>query len=106
MNERPFLTGMAKRLLNCYENNTASLAPEPFRVANQIYVDALLLDQEKRGIFAKYPLLVCFSTDLPEPGSYYTFDDAGLAILVTRDNAGRAHAFLNACMHRGARLLE
>ena len=46
------------------------------------------------------------SGDIPEPGDMLLFDAAGLAILIVRARSGELRAFLNMCMHRGARLVS
>ena len=43
---------------------------------------------------------------LPEPRSYLTDDNTGVPILLLRDETGQARAYLNACKHRGSRLLS
>ena len=55
-------------------------------------------------IFKRLPLLLALSAELPEPGSYKAMETVGLPVLITRDKAGSAHAFLNVCAHRGAPL--
>ena len=51
------------------------------------------------------PLAVCRTTDLAEPGAYWTADVAGTPVLVVRDSHGTVRAFENLCRHRGVRLV-
>jgi phenylpropionate dioxygenase-like ring-hydroxylating dioxygenase large terminal subunit len=55
-------------------------------------------------MFQNYPQVMGMSGDLPEPGSFMTSDDLGKPVLMTRDNDGLFHAFLNVCAHRGTRV--
>ena len=61
-----------------------------------------LAKQEWARFFRGHPQVVGMSGDLPEPGSFMTTEDFGVPVLVTRDRDGVAHAFLNACRHRGS----
>ncbi len=58
-------------------------------------------DRERRMIFNRYPMFVGLSCELPEPGSWRSFDATGTPILLTRDQTGRLRALLNVCRHRG-----
>lgn len=84
--------------------NTTDLAPEAQIVETGFYTDQQQLDLEKTSIFGEVPLLACLSVDMPAPGDVMLFDEAGVPILLTRDKQGKVHAFLNLCMHRGARV--
>jgi phenylpropionate dioxygenase-like ring-hydroxylating dioxygenase large terminal subunit len=42
---------------------------------------------------------------LPEPNMAYAHDGFGVPVVLTRDRDGKVHAFLNACKHRGARVV-
>lgn len=95
-----------KRLLVHVDNGTVDSAPEAYRQPTSVYTDPALLAQEKATIFRDEPQLICFSSDLPEKGSFFTYDDLGVPLLLTRDNDGKVNAFLNACTHRAARLKE
>ena len=57
--------------------------------------------REWQSFFQDHTHLLGLSADLPEPGSFVTSMDLGKPILMTRDNSGRFHAFLNVCRHRG-----
>lgn len=84
---------------------TTDLANGPMSVAVQEYTDPSRFEAERRELFGKLPLLACLSRDIATPGEMFTFDVAGPAILITRGQDGKAHAFLNMCTHRGARLV-
>ena len=56
---------------------------------------------EWQVMFQNYPHVMGLSGDLPEPGSFITSEDLGKPVLMTRDNEGKFHAFLNVCSHRG-----
>ena len=64
-----------------------------------------LLAEEQRVFFRETPLFMGLSGDLPTNGSYWADSQTGSAILMTRDDAGRFHAFANACRHRGAQVV-
>lgn len=40
---------------------------------------------------------------VPGPSSFFTHDNSGVPIVVTRNEAGVVQAFLNVCRHRGGR---
>lgn len=84
--------------------SSTDLLPAPVVVPSGYYTDPEQLSREKAEIFAKTPLLAGLSSDIPEPGDVMLFDEAGPAIVVTRDKSGKVHAFLNMCRHRGARV--
>ena len=51
-------------------------------------------------------MLIALTPDLPTPGSYLAHRAYDTDLLLVRDDAGCARAFINACRHRGARLAE
>src|SRR4051812_33017864 len=69
------------------------------------YTSPSRLEAEKRVLFRRLPIIVGRESDLPEPGRFFTHDAAGVPLLVTRDAAGKVHAMLNVCRHRGTRLV-
>ena len=69
------------------------------------YHSDALLELEKEHVFRSHWQIACHVSDVPEPGSYVTFDMVGERILVLRDKEGRVRAFNNVCRHRGSRLV-
>lgn len=104
---RSELVEVAKRLLHYAETGTTALhADGPRRNPVATYTDPEQFRLEKQAIFGRSPQLVCLSADLKQPGDFRTHDDTGVPILVVRSHDGRVRAFLNACAHRAARLVE
>jgi phenylpropionate dioxygenase-like ring-hydroxylating dioxygenase large terminal subunit len=61
---------------------------------------------EHEAIFRRTWQFVCHVADLPAAGTAARFDCAGRSAFVLRTGSGATAAFLNACRHRGARLVE
>ncbi len=97
---------LTKRMLAMVDSKTTDSAVETYRQPTSVYTDPALLQLERETLFRDEPQMICFSSDLPEKGSFYTFDDLGVPVLLTRDNDGKVNAFLNACTHRAGRLKE
>lgn len=101
MNEDEIM-GVARRLLAHAQNGTTDQGELPWRIDLSVYSDPEVFGEEKEVLFRRGPLIVAMSADLPEPGSYFAIDDHDVPMLLTRDEKGQLHAFLNACAHRGA----
>jgi len=106
IDQRAAYVDIVNRVFKHLDAGTTDSAAEVMRVPTSLYTDAALFELEKQTIFRQSPQFVCFSSDLPEPGSYTTFDDLGVPVLLTRDNGGAVNAFLNTCTHRSARLKD
>lgn len=71
-----------------------------------IFIDPARFDQEQERIFRRLAVPVTLSAVLPEPGSVVAHDGYGLPLLIARGRDGTVRAFLNACKHKGAKLVE
>src|SRR5262249_11029743 len=63
-------------------------------------------DLEQAKVFRKRAVPVTLSAMVAEPGRAIAHDGYGVPLIVTRDRDGQVHAFLNACQHKGSKLLE
>lgn len=73
---------------------------------SSVYLSDTRFDEEIERIFKRIPLAITVSARLPEPGMSMALDAYGLPLLVTRDRDGVAHVFVNACRHRGSKIVE
>jgi phenylpropionate dioxygenase-like ring-hydroxylating dioxygenase large terminal subunit len=62
------------------------------------------LRRERDILFRRFPIVVGFSSQVPDPGDYVTHDLTGVPLLIVRASDGVLRGFVNACRHRGARL--
>ncbi len=106
LDERTILADIARRLLDYDRDGATAMAPGPHVHDPSTYTDPARFAREREALFLKTPQLVCFSSDLPEAGSFRTFDALGVPLLLIRGEDGRVRAFLNACAHRGMRLKD
>ncbi len=105
--ERQELIAVARRMIEYARAGTTATHEEgPRRNPISTYTDEAQFELEKRRIFGRQPQLICFSSDLPNPGDYRTHDDLDVPMLVVRTDDGRVKAFLNSCAHRAMRVAE
>ncbi len=97
---------LARRLIDHIEAGTTDLAEAVLEVPADQYTSPDRYADELAVLFGAEPLVLCLSGALPGPGSYRTVDICGTPVLVTRDAEGRVHALLNACRHRGVRVVD
>lgn len=99
---RKELVQMARRNLEHVKAGTVDQAPEIGRVPAADYVDPERWQREMDRVFRRLPLMLGFTTELREPGSYRSMIVADVPILLTRGEDGVVRSFLNVCRHRGA----
>ena len=100
------MVALAKRLLEHNLNGTTDQAEKILRKSVSDYTDKDLIQSEVDKIFKNFPLPIALSIELPDNGTYKTFDVINTPILLTRDEKGKARAFINVCKHRGAPICE
>lgn len=98
--------GLCRRMVEHARQGTTDLAPGVMFNDVAAYVDQRRFEQERARLFHELPQVVCFSSDLPEAGSFRLFDETSVPIVVVRGHDGVVRAFLNVCTHRAARLVR
>jgi p-cumate 2,3-dioxygenase subunit alpha len=73
-----------------------------FRVNRRVFVDAEVLELERRRIFDRCWLYIAHASEVATPGAFVAREVAGRPLFVTRDKSNTLNVFYNTCMHRGA----
>jgi len=94
-------TDLLNRALRIVETQTPEMADAYMHVPLDYYTRADLADRE-RDIFETTPLALIAASEIGKPNDYLVRNAVGKSVLITRDENGKAHAFLNYCRHRGA----
>ena len=81
-------------------------APSSATNAASAYTDPARFELERERLFRPGPLFFGLSADLTEPGAYRAMRADGVPLVVVRQADGSLEAFVNACRHRGAPLVE
>ncbi len=95
-----------RRLLHRLAEERQSLLPQPFQIAPEVYADPARARLELDRLFQRLPLVLGHDSLLPRPGDVLTMEVAERPLLLARGRDGRLRGFLNACRHRGVRLLD
>lgn len=66
------------------------------------YTDQRFYELEQRHIWRKSWLFAAHIDELPEPGCFRLWDNAGQPLLIVHGDDGAVRAFYNTCRHRGA----
>ena len=69
------------------------------------YTDPRFFELEQAEIFKKSWLFAAHLDEIPEPGCYMKWEQAGEPVVLVHTEQGEVKAFYNVCPHRGARLL-
>lgn len=96
---------IARRTLAFLDAKTTAMAPDVLEEPVEGYRSLEQFDLERRLMFNRLPMFVGLTCDLPDSGSWKTFDSTGTPILLVRDDDGRFRAFLNMCQHRGVKVM-
>jgi nitrite reductase/ring-hydroxylating ferredoxin subunit len=105
-NARRPTAGQLRLALACREPGPPRPPGQILHVAADRYVSPARFADEQARLFRRQPLCLGPSAMLPEAGTVLTHDGFGKPLLLTRGRDGRLGLFLNACRHRGTRLVE
>lgn len=72
-----------------------------FRVHRDAFTSREVFDLEVARLFEGGWVFVGMESELAGPNSYKTLDIGRYPLLLTRDNEGDLHCFINSCRHRG-----
>jgi carnitine monooxygenase subunit len=95
-----------ERVLELVRNRTSDLAPTPYDIPVDVYLDEERAHRERERLFRSLPLLAALSCELRNPGDFKAIEIMDVPILLMRDRDGQVGAYLNACRHRGMKLTE
>ncbi|WP_116367918.1 aromatic ring-hydroxylating oxygenase subunit alpha [Parahaliea mediterranea] len=104
--EHEDVIALTQRLIDRVNTNTSDEAGETMTVPNSVFLDDALWQREREALFFSTPQTIGFAGEVAKPGSFMTTESMGIPIVVTRDEAGVLHAFINACAHRGSRVAD
>ena len=93
---------LAQRALNHFNAGTTDRAPEQMRIPLSAYTDEHRFQRERQSVFFESPIAIALSLEVASPGDFITQTVMDLPLLVTRDQDGTVHCFINVCRHRGA----
>ncbi len=88
------------------DTSTITWPREDNRVPREIYLDNALYDREMERVFAG-PVwsVVAHDAELPEAGDFKTTWVGSIPVVVLRGSDGMVRVLVNACAHRGARVV-
>ena len=97
---------VAGRLLTHLDENTTDSLDDTYRVPVDHYLDPQRWEREVDALFRRGPVVSALTAHLPAPGSYRAIDICGVPVLTVRQTDGGVRAFVNACRHRGALVVD
>lgn len=68
------------------------------------YTDSNVFDAEMERIYGRFWLLAGHTSQVSQPGDYFTFEVGRESLIILRDDAGTVRALFNVCRHRGSRI--
>ncbi len=98
-------TEVIQQVFDHIDNGTTDLGDECWQEPVVNYTDPKRLEAEI-ALFKHLPMVYAPSDALPNSGSYFAREVAGVPLLVVRDKEMKLKAFRNACRHRGMTIAE
>ena len=100
------LIPMAREVVEHARSGTMKQAPEIMKLPATHYTDSIRFNDELKKLIKRVPIILGPSCEIARPNDFKTLSVAGMSLIVTRGEDGKANAFINACTHRGARLTK
>ena len=97
---------LIQRLIHRIDSNTTDEVTEMMTESVADFLCPTRFARERKQFFLDTPQVIGFAGEVKEPGSFLTADVIGIPVLVTRDDTGTLRAFVNACAHRGAKVVH
>jgi phenylpropionate dioxygenase-like ring-hydroxylating dioxygenase large terminal subunit len=104
--DRKLEVELTAQALRWVDNHLGDYAEELFDNPVANYTDPHIHQREINEIFFRTPQVAAYSCEIPNGGDFKTIEMCGVSILLTRDDDGIAHAYVNVCRHRGAKLVQ
>ena len=100
------MLALTRRVLRLHEAGATDMAAAPMRQSADAYVNPERWSHEVDKVFRELPLALAASAELPKAGDYRALHAAGVPVLLVRGGDGAVRAFVNACRHRGAPVVQ
>ncbi|HVM68102.1 MAG TPA: aromatic ring-hydroxylating dioxygenase subunit alpha [Acidimicrobiales bacterium] len=99
--ERDAALRLMRRAVDVGVHEFPEIAPDTLAVPLDYFTDPAWFARE-RAIFEQSPIALIASSEIAGPHDFLVRSAVGRSLLITRDDDGRAHVFLNYCRHRAA----
>ena len=91
--------------LTSTERDLVQSSVRPDSVHRRVYTDAGVYALEQRHLFRNAWMFLGHTSQVPNPGDFYTVDIAGEPLLMLRQADASVKVLFNRCMHKGAKLV-
>ena len=95
---------LIRRMLHLLDTRTTDFAPDVMELPLDSFTSPEILAGERSEIWAKTPMFIGFSSEIREPGSFFTRDIVETPYLCLRHKDGSVRLYLNSCRHRGVKV--
>ena len=91
-----------ERLKRCIDDRPDDAV---FRVHRDVYTDPEIFELEQRYIFERTWSFIGLASQLPARNAFLTTQIGRVPVIITRGEDGQLRGFLNACRHKGAKIV-
>jgi len=95
--------GQIEAIRSIPAHDQVTYAAGRFTRPTSLFLDEGHFQKEQAKVFRRLPVAVALSATVKEPNTMVAHAGYGVPLLITRDRDGKAHVFLNVCMHRDRR---